>query len=305
MAAAVALPTEEFFSERYLDAFYEAHVASSRSRGSGNLDEDIAAIEAEIKKVQHYRSECRSYRVDQKQKQSQLNSCGNSECSDDEEVEDASPTSVFKVCCSEGGTSPLPLQKSPDIFTWAATQQVQHDHNYCCEMSTSDTQSTAIDHGTVNITNIKWQELSPAKRIHTIQRLSCILQQKPSGRHSPTFSSLDWLPNSLANWIRKTGTLGILHASKEDPTVAANPAPSAAQKTHSCSNTTTKTSLRRLGNIELRSHSGIQLAGSTKPVIRHRRKQAPYGKSTRQLNIEVTRVRNASSCSEEDSVIID
>lgn len=50
MAAAVALPTEEFFSERYLDAFYEAHVASSRSRGSGNLDEDIAAIEAEIKK---------------------------------------------------------------------------------------------------------------------------------------------------------------------------------------------------------------------------------------------------------------
>lgn len=50
MAAAVALPSEEFFSESYLDAFYEAHVASTRSRGSGNLDEDIAAIEAEIRK---------------------------------------------------------------------------------------------------------------------------------------------------------------------------------------------------------------------------------------------------------------
>lgn len=50
MAAVVALPSEEFFSESYMDAFYKAHVASTRSRGSGNLDEDIAAIEAEIKK---------------------------------------------------------------------------------------------------------------------------------------------------------------------------------------------------------------------------------------------------------------
>lgn len=50
MAAAVALPGNEFFSESYMDAFYKAHVASSRTRGSGNLDEDIAAIEAEIRK---------------------------------------------------------------------------------------------------------------------------------------------------------------------------------------------------------------------------------------------------------------
>ena len=52
MAAVVALPGEEFFSESYLDAFYNAHVASSRSRGgtTGTLDEDIAAIEAEIRK---------------------------------------------------------------------------------------------------------------------------------------------------------------------------------------------------------------------------------------------------------------
>lgn len=50
MAAVVALPGEEFFSESYLDAFYKAHVASSRTRGPGTLDDDIAAIEAEIRK---------------------------------------------------------------------------------------------------------------------------------------------------------------------------------------------------------------------------------------------------------------
>ena len=47
MATMLQLPNEEFFSDTYLDAFYRAHVAS---RIRGNLDEDIAAIEAEIKK---------------------------------------------------------------------------------------------------------------------------------------------------------------------------------------------------------------------------------------------------------------
>ncbi len=37
---------EDIFSDTYLDAFYRAHVASRR----GNIDEDIAAIEAEIRK---------------------------------------------------------------------------------------------------------------------------------------------------------------------------------------------------------------------------------------------------------------
>lgn len=40
------LTDEDIFSDTYLDAFYRAHVASRR----GNLDEDIAAIEAEIRK---------------------------------------------------------------------------------------------------------------------------------------------------------------------------------------------------------------------------------------------------------------
>ena len=38
--------TEDIFSDTYLDAFYKAHVASRR----GNIEEDIAAIEAEIQK---------------------------------------------------------------------------------------------------------------------------------------------------------------------------------------------------------------------------------------------------------------
>lgn len=50
MTACVALPGDEFFSEGYMDAFYKAHVESTRTRGLGTLDEDIAAIEAEIRK---------------------------------------------------------------------------------------------------------------------------------------------------------------------------------------------------------------------------------------------------------------
>ena len=44
---AVQLPRKEFFSDSYLEKFYNAHVASSRR---ASLDEDIAAIEAEINK---------------------------------------------------------------------------------------------------------------------------------------------------------------------------------------------------------------------------------------------------------------
>ena len=38
---------EDILSDSYLDAFYKAHVAASRR---SSLDEDIAAIEAEIRK---------------------------------------------------------------------------------------------------------------------------------------------------------------------------------------------------------------------------------------------------------------
>ena len=46
MATGLLLPEDDMFSESYLEAFYRAHVASRR----GSLDEDIAAIEAEIRK---------------------------------------------------------------------------------------------------------------------------------------------------------------------------------------------------------------------------------------------------------------
>ena len=195
-------------------------------------------------------------------------------------MQDSSPTSVFKVynssCTKAGGISPHSFQKSADIFSWAAAQQVQHDHNYCCEISTADSHTTAIDHGTINVSNIQWwvlhftfhthimdccmilcrQELSPTKRTHVIQKLSCILQQKPPGRHSPTFSSLDWLPNSLANWIRKTGTLGILHGTKEKDS------PPASKMTYSCTKTT-HSSKANSQKLELRSQSGIQVSIKT------------------------------------------
>ena len=49
----MALPGEEWrgediLSESYLDAFYKAHVVSRR--GPGGIEDDIAAIEAEIQK---------------------------------------------------------------------------------------------------------------------------------------------------------------------------------------------------------------------------------------------------------------
>lgn len=47
MAAVLRLPTEDFLSEKYMETFYKAHVVS---KARGSLDEDIAAIEAEIRK---------------------------------------------------------------------------------------------------------------------------------------------------------------------------------------------------------------------------------------------------------------
>jgi len=46
MTTGIRLSEDDMFSESYLEAFYRAHVASRR----GSLDEDIAAIEAEIRK---------------------------------------------------------------------------------------------------------------------------------------------------------------------------------------------------------------------------------------------------------------
>ena len=49
MAAREDHLSEDIFSDSYLDAFYKAHVAA-RNGGRGSIDEDIAAIEAELRK---------------------------------------------------------------------------------------------------------------------------------------------------------------------------------------------------------------------------------------------------------------
>lgn len=92
------------------------------------------------------------------------------------------------------------------------------------------------------------QELSAAKRAQTVQKLSCILQQKPSGRQSPTFSSLEWLSNSLVNWIKKTGHIGNIssHGHRDRP----HPLPPAPSPHQPCTKSphTTKKNLQKLGN---------------------------------------------------------
>lgn len=351
------LPNEEFFSDTYLDAFYRAHVAS---RTRGNLDEDIAAIEAEIKKVKCYQSKFRSYR--------HLNSCGNSECSDEDDLDqpvNSSPTSVFKVYNSSmgkaavfpsGDISPFFFHRGPDIFTWAVTQQIAHDHSYC--KASDAPQESLIDHGTITMKNIQWHLLATAKRAQAVHKLSCILQHRPSGRHSPTFSSLDLLPSSLANCIRKTGSLGLNGSVKKSSShVDSNkttPSSSAAASMAGSNNSRSKKNLPPssgggvLQSAELAvpppsappcqsSNNASQVIGikeikskqrapvtppnsaskdaaggpTTRSSSRKRTRPSPYdrpNKSTRTTrSMEVTRVRNISSCSEdgEDPLVID
>ena len=146
-------------------------------------------------RVQQYQTKFRSYKLDHLH----LNSCGNSECSDEDDsdtrevslvrgsfqlpcspchhllpcgllLQDLSPTSVFKVYNSSEDLgdpgSPFLLQKRPDIFTWASAQQMQHDHSYCHEETSPEPQHTTIDHGTVVVANIQWC-------VHSLSLVSC------------------------------------------------------------------------------------------------------------------------------------
>ena len=93
-----------------------------------------------LHRVQHYRSECRSYRVDQKQKQSQLNSCGNSECSDEEEVEVRGvhfirlPPHVIRGALYR---MPVPPPALSSKCTTAALVRVEHRHSPSRNLLTS------------------------------------------------------------------------------------------------------------------------------------------------------------------------
>ena len=77
--------------------------------------------------------------------------------------QNSSPTSVFKVYNSSmgkaavfpsGDISPFFFHRGPDIFTWAVTQQIAHDHSYC--KASDAPQESLIDHGTITMKNIQW-----------------------------------------------------------------------------------------------------------------------------------------------------
>ena len=137
-------------------------------------------------RVQQVRSRVQSYRVTDGNHH--LNSCGNSECSDDEEfggyesdskvcpslppfqvlpspfplfltlnffclLQDVIPTSVFRVYNS---TTPLrkPRPKGPDVFSWALQQIVNHDHNYCGPQQQES--STPMDQDDLTLNSVLW-----------------------------------------------------------------------------------------------------------------------------------------------------
>ncbi len=78
-------------------------------------------------------------------------------------------TSVFKVsnCTSESYRSVSPsasvysgregvfvFPRGPDVFTWAVTQQISHDHGYCKSNTLPST--AVIERGTVTMKSVPW-----------------------------------------------------------------------------------------------------------------------------------------------------
>ncbi|KAL5480048.1 hypothetical protein EMCRGX_G023666 [Ephydatia muelleri] len=293
--------TEDIFSDTYLDAFYKAHVASRR----GNIEEDIAAIEAEIQKVKQYRSRFLSYRCE-----NQAGSCGSSECSDDqtsgdEEFPMESPTSVFRVYNSSSRQDknvPRGIPRGPNIFTWATAQQVAHDHTYCSPSSTAS--HMPIDQGSLSLENICWDQLPPQKRVQVLNRLHAILKHLPSEDllPFPSCSSLDMIPHSLANTIRKYSSIGITSAS----TSKNNKSPAHLTQGSSRIDIKEIKSKQRPSQSPPVEHNSPNPQGHAQKRLRH----APYGgrpsKSTPSHLSETTRcASNGSSCSDDSDVVID
>lgn len=290
--------TEDIFSDTYLDAFYKAHVASRR----GNIEEDIAAIEAEIQKVKQYRSRFLSYRCE-----NQAGSCGSSECSDDQTSGDEdfpmeSPTSVFRVYNSSSRQDKMAsrgIPRGPNIFTWATAQQVAHDHTYCSASSTAS--HMPIDQGSLSLENVCWDQLPPQKRVQVLNRLHAILKHLPSDDLLPSCSSLDMIPHSLANTIRKHNSIGIMSSSTSK-------------------NSKSPAHLNRIDIKEMKLKQRSYQSPSLSPPMEHtspnpqghvqkRLRHAPYGvrpsKSTPSHLSETRGASNGSSCSDDSDVVID
>lgn len=295
--------TEDIFSDTYLDAFYKAHVASRR----GNIEEDIAAIEAEIQKVKQYRSRFLSYRCE-----NQPGSCGSSECSDDqtsgdEEFTTESPTSVFRVYNSSSRQDrvvPRGVPRGPNVFTWAMAQHVAHDHTYCS--SSSSTSHMPIDQGSLRLENICWDQLPPQKRAQVLNRLYAILKHVPSEDFLlPACSSLDMLPHSLANTIKKHSSIGIQSVTGQMSKCSTH-LPQGGSKID-----IKEIKARQRPYQSPSQSSPVQhVSPNTQGYMVKRTRHSPYcgrpSKSTPNHLSETARgTSNASSCSDDSDVVID
>ncbi len=67
-----------------------------------------------------------------------------------ESYRSVSPSS--SVYGAKEGTFVFP--RGPDVFTWAVTQQVTHDHDYCKPETLPTT--TLIERGTVSMKGVPW-----------------------------------------------------------------------------------------------------------------------------------------------------
>ena len=67
-----------------------------------------------------------------------------------ESYRSVSPSS--SVYGAKEGTFVFP--RGPDVFTWAVTQQITHDHDYCKPESLPTT--TLIERGTVGMKSVSW-----------------------------------------------------------------------------------------------------------------------------------------------------
>lgn len=278
---------EDIFSEGYLEAFYKAHVASRRS----SVDDDIAAIEAEIKKVQKYQSKFRSYRV----KDQNLNSCGNSECSDDDESYDTGsmesmPTSIFKVYNSSR-SNPFHNrfhQSGVDVFTWSQHQLVTHDHWYVPSKYLEG--SVPLDQEGVRVDNIIWNQLTLSKKTQALKRLSAILRNRPpSLNYSPNHSSLSFLPRSLADFLKTNK--GVVQGPKS--------------KSRSLVESTNITTGKDIASLIFSRDQSECTVSTTPSRLKRKTRPSPYERIPAKP-IEITRIRNSSTCSEsEESLEVD
>eukprot|EP00731_Ephydatia_muelleri_P024996 Em0017g79a len=161
-----------------------------------------------------------------------------------------------------------------------------------------------IDQGSLSLENICWDQLPPQKRVQVLNRLHAILKHLPSEDllPFPSCSSLDMIPHSLANTIRKYSSIGITSAS----TSKNNKSPAHLTQGSSRIDIKEIKSKQRPSQSPPVEHNSPNPQGHAQKRLRH----APYGgrpsKSTPSHLSETTRcASNGSSCSDDSDVVID